>query len=164
MTTKKANKKAGFTILQDTKEKMPWHFEIFDCVKEQKPLGLKTADYTLLGHEDKICIERKRNTGEIAINLGQKARQFAAELVRMKEFKYKYLICEFSEYHLLEFPNHSGIPKYLHKSIKVSGNFLYSRLVDWTTKYDVELFFANNRDEAQELAIELFKDYIHKYE
>lgn len=147
-------------ILQDSKEKIPWNFSIYDDVTEQRVIGLKTADYTMVGYESSFCIERKRTTGEISINLGQKAKQFANELVRMQTFDKRYIICEFSEYQLLEFPNYSDIPKYLHKKIKVTGKFLYKRIVDWTIKYDVELFFANNKDEAQDLAIELMRDYI----
>jgi hypothetical protein len=139
---------------------MPWNFGIFDDVKEQRVVHMKTADYTILGHEKDFCIERKRNTGEISLNLGIKSVQFENEMIRMQTFQRRIIICEFTGYHLLEFPKYSNIPKKIQKRIRINGKFLYRKLIDLTAQYNVELCFTNNKDEAQQLAIDIMREYV----
>lgn len=145
-----------FTILRDNKEKVGiWDFSFSNLVKSVDVVHLKTGDYTIKGLEDLICLERKKTTGEIAINLGQKYKQFSAELERMSTIKYKYVICEFTIENLTEFPTNSGIPKYLWKHIRVSGKFLLSRINSLSETFGVEFIFAGNKTNAEQKAIEL---------
>src|SRR3990167_6244714 len=102
-------------ILQDTKEKMPWDLSFFGI--EQTLVHVETGDYVIPGF---LVIERKRSTGELSLNLGQKSRCFRAELERMVTFKYRCIICEFSIDDLYSFPINSGIPKRYWKRIRIS--------------------------------------------
>lgn len=145
-------------ILSDSSEKMPWDFGIYSQCTGQERVNLATGDYTIKGYEHLLCIERKRNTGEISLNLGVKWKQFYAEFERMKDFKHKYLICEFPFDDMLIFPKNSSIPKQHWPKLRVSGKFLASRLTKTCEEFGVELIFCANREEAQSIAISIFKE------
>jgi hypothetical protein len=147
-------------IIIDSAEKMPWSFEIYPCTVERG--NLQTGDYTLKGYENLLAVERKRNTGEISINLGLKWRTFHEEFERMSEFKYKYLICEFSLDDLIAFPDRSGIPKKTWPKIRTNGRFLISKLTKECDKYGIELLFCGNRQEAITTTMGIFREVIHE--
>jgi hypothetical protein len=151
-------------IIRDGREKEPWNFSFFPEVKEYKTQALKTGDYTLWGYQDIISIERKRNTAEIAINLGKKWKTFEKELKRLEPIPHKYIICEFPESDLDIFPENSGVPKKLWSTLRMSSSFLKSRLYSETIKYNIELIFSVNKSEAEQRAIEIFKNIIKEYE
>lgn len=151
--------RSDFTVIQDVQEKLNWDFTFhnFNQVRQK----LKTGDYTLKEFKDDLCIERKRNTGEIAMNFGSKQKQFIAELDRMKTFKYKYLILEFSEDMLSRFPLDSGIPAKFLPSIRINANYLIS-CINRLQDRDITVIFANNRDEAINEALEIFDKVIRE--
>lgn len=143
-------------ILIDTREQMGWDFSFFDV--ETKSQKLDTGDYTIEGTDNLICVERKRNTGELAINLGQKKKQFDAEMERMKDFKFKYLVFEFSIGDMMSFPKNSGIPKDKLSKIRMNSKYMMKCLEEYQNKYGIEILYCNNKDEACETALELFKE------
>lgn len=151
-------------IIRDTREKEPWDFSIFPEVKECRTTGLKTGDYTLWGYEDVLSIERKRSTSEISINLGIKWKTFEKELIRMQDITHKYIICEFPEYYLDIFPEKSGIPDNLLSKIRMNPSFLKSRLYDSTIKYNIELIFSSNKEDAERRVFEILKETRDMYE
>lgn len=147
-------------ILQDNHEKLPWDFTIYKDVEEQRLVHLDTGDYTVLGHENSICIERKHSTNEISLNLGIKFKQFKNELIRMESYKHKHVICEFPEHYVLQFPKFSGIPPRKWKWLRMNGKFLYGRLVGVCGDFNINLHFCNNKSEAQDKAIEILRNAI----
>lgn len=142
-------------IIQDTREKTPWDFTFYENCTEQIVGTVKTGDYTIQGFEDKICIERKRNTSELAINLGKKSKPFYKELERMKSFRYRYIICEFPFHIIGDFPKNSGMPRNKYKFVKMNPNFIKSQINAITDKYEIEFIFCNTDFDAQEKAIEI---------
>lgn len=149
-------------ILQDTREQRPWQFEIYDQCQAQQVVTLKTGDYTVKGLEDIVCIERKRTTGEIALNLGKKAKAFEAEMQRMSKYEYAYIICEFSANTLIAYPSGSGIPKKQWSKLRMNGKFMHKRLMEWCEKYGVECIFCNNKYEAELKTLEILYDRYSK--
>jgi len=137
-------------IIQDTREKYPWDFSFYNA--ETKVKGLKTGDYSLCGLETKTCIERKRNTGEIAINLGFKWKQFSNELLRMCLFNHKIIIMEFDEYDLDVFPKKSSIPENKWSQIRMSAGFLKKRLYSIKDTYDIDIIFCPSKEQAEQQA------------
>ena len=113
-----------FVVIQDTREKNGWNFDIYDSCVGTLSKGLKTGDYTIEGREDFLIIERKATTAELALNLGKKRVQFEAELERMMSFQYPYIVCEFSESRLMQFPRGSSIPKRRWRYLRMNGKFL----------------------------------------
>jgi ERCC4-type nuclease len=135
------------TVIQDTREKKPWNFEFYGL--KQKVKNLKTGDYTIEGYENEIFIERKRSSGELAQNFGSKSKPFYAELERAKSFKHKYLICEFPEERIGEFPRNSGIPSKAMWKIRMSANYLSACIFHIKGKYGIEVIFTNSPAEAE---------------
>lgn len=145
------------TIIQDTKEKIPWDFSIHKDVKQIKH-AMKTGDYTVRGMEHLLCIERKRSTAEIAMNLGQKIKQFTAECDRMQGFAYRYIICEFPLFNILEFPKGSTIPRSRWRYMRINGKFLHKTLMGLSETYNIPVVFTNSSIEAQELALSIMRE------
>ena len=83
-------------VIKDTREQKGWIFHKGDACDGMKLNALKTGDYTLEGFEDAVCIERKRSVEEIANNVGKEKKRFDAEMLRIQEYPFKYIICEFS--------------------------------------------------------------------
>ena len=101
-------------------------------------------------------IERKASTGELALNLGKKKKQFEAELERMSKFKYAYVICEFSEDALMQFPVGSTIPKRRWRYLRMNGKFMRKKLYDYEEKYNIEVIFTENKQFAEKEAMRIF--------
>lgn len=148
-------------IIRDTREKVGyWDFSFYG--HEQKISKLDTGDYSLVGFEDVLCIERKKSTSEIATNIGKDKKRFEAELERMKTFKYKYLILEFSVANLMEFPNNSGMAKAQQKNVRINSQFLFKKLNEYEEVYGVEVIFAGNKENAVNIALDILKECYEK--
>lgn len=123
---------------------------------------VKTGDYLVEGLEDILCIERKRNTGEISMNLGSKWKPFEAELNRMLEFKHKYILCEFSLDDIDTFPVNSGIPRKRWKYLRMSSNFIKKRFFEETEKRNIEVIFAGSKERAEEYMADIINNLLKR--
>lgn len=148
-------------IIRDTREKVGyWDFSFFGY--DEQVSKLDTGDYSISGLEDILCIERKKSVFEIANNIGKDNIRFESELNRMKNFKYKYIILEFSVTDLLSNLVIPNIKTKAGKSIKVRGQFIMKKLKDYENEYEVEIIFAGSKDNAIQVAIEIFKEVINE--
>ncbi len=152
-----------FVVKRDSREKVGyWNFlpdeNCAGTIKE----GMKTGDYTLLGAEHLLFIERKRNTGEISLNLGAKSKQFQAEMERGKEFPYRFLICEFGWDQLQVFPRDSGIPPKYWKKIQMSGPVLITKLIDLQVFNGIHIILTSGSVQASKIAYSIFLK-VHRY-
>jgi len=92
------------TIIRDTREKedQGWFFEPEEKVSGKiQVLGtqvscLDAADYSLLGYEDQIRIERKAGFQELFGNMcpAENKDRFEREMEKLREIPFKYLIVE----------------------------------------------------------------------
>ncbi len=105
-------------IIVDTREQQPWRFDIWDC--KTKSAKLDYGDYSIEGLERYVSIERKKSTGELALNLGKQRERFFRELEELSKFPHAYLICEFPAEHFETFPVNSTIPKFQWKTLKMN--------------------------------------------
>lgn len=147
-------------IKQDTREKQPWTFDWYDGVQEIRRCTVKVGDYTLEGFEEIVAIERKRSTGELSINFGRKRKQFLAEMERMRNYRWKYVICEFPEENLENFPENSGIPKRDWKYLRMNGGYIRRTIHELSEEYGVAFLFCQNPFEAQDEVIKIFQEVI----
>ncbi len=132
-------------IIRDTREKEGvWDFYDSEIIVRK----LDTGDYSLAEYEDKVCIERKKSTSEIATNLGKDFARFSRELERMKSFPFAYLICEFTLQDVLSFPKGSGISPKLLKEVRMNGKYMIKLLSSFKEKYGVEVIYAGDRETA----------------
>lgn len=150
MTFKKA---PPFTVIKDTREQDGYTFVKYttryhscDGMVTKK---LDTGDYSLVGLEDKICIERKASTAELATNLGQDKYRFMAEIERMKPFPHKYIVLEFSMEDLMIFPEESGIPEEKWGSIKITNKYMMKMLMEFGLYDNIHVLFCGSRKNAK---------------
>ena len=144
-------------ILKDTREKNGWNFESFDRCLAVADWGLKTGDYTARGLEKHLVIERA-STGELAMNLGKKRKAFENEIQRMCNFRWKYIIFEFSIDDLMAFPKNSGIPKKQMQYVRMNGKFMWKKLREYEEQYGIELVFAQDKENAEQRAMIIFDE------
>jgi len=92
-----------YTVIRDTREQTGrgWIFNAHP--EERKPPRcagtiidtLKTGDYSLVGYTDILAVERKFAFSELWVNYSAKKRKaFEAEMERMSNLKYPYMIIE----------------------------------------------------------------------
>lgn len=164
------------TLIIDSRERNPWKPMFY----ETQVLKLEEGDYTsleCLEYEKKtgkktIRIERKSSTPELATNLGKLYKTFENEMKRLKDYDKKYIICEFSITDVVKFPKDSGIPdRQIYttnaqgkkvKQLKMNGKFMLLRLEQLYNEYGIEVIYANNRNRAIEIAVELLQEYTDK--
>lgn len=144
-------------IIKDTREQNGFNLEFhgFSVISKK----LDTGDYSIEGLEKTLCIERKASTGEIAMNFGVKSKQFDAEIERMKSYKYKYLVCEFTLDTLLKFPKDSGIPSNKLCKIKINSKYLISRIRQMELA-GVKIIFCQTKEEAERKVVSIIEQII----
>ncbi len=142
-------------IIRDTREKLEhgWAF----CDHEVIDSKLESGDYSLVGLENIVTIERKKSPGEVAGNIGSGRVRFNKELVRMSKFELAYIICEFTLEQALDFPRGSDIPKRLMKYVRVGGKFLVKTLSSYEELYGIKVIYAGDREGAIEKALEILE-------
>jgi hypothetical protein len=148
-----------YTIIRDTREKegFGWNFPANDLFEKSITKKLDSGDYSLLGYEDKISIERKKNTSEIAKNIFEP--RFEKELIRLQDYSHSYIICEFTFNDLLTFPVNSGIPKNMWYKVKMTSKFLQSTISRYMVQYNTKIIFAGLY--GKECAEQLFRSFIN---
>ena len=82
----------GMTVIVDTREQTPFEFSRGVAVVRRK---LDTGDYSLLGLEAEVAIERK-SLGDLVKTLIHAKKRFAAELERMQAIQYRAVVVEAS--------------------------------------------------------------------
>lgn len=179
---KKINK---FTVVRDTKEKVgKWDFDFYRNCEGTIDLKLKEGDYTtkeLLDLEIEtgrkiFRVERKKTTAELATNFGNKdILRFERELERLVPYEHKYIILEFDELKILDFPKGSGIPERILyrinkygkqvKNIKITGQRILQVLENLSIKYSIPIIYSMDMMDAKRNFIELVeKIHAENYE
>ena len=149
------------TIKIDTREQKPLFFSdsfITAFLVEKLDVG----DYSLVGYEDILTVERKGSTAEFAQNVLEK--RFDRELEKLEKYKHGFVVCEFSMTDLINYPINSGIPQKLLARIKITGDFLLKRMLEYQLQYNTKIILCDSRFQATKVIVSLFKRVheIHK--
>ena len=147
----------NFTVIKDTREQEGYHFSKYDKCEGMIERKLDTGDYSIEGLEEKICIERKASPEELATNLGQKKHAFMNEIERMKPFRHKFILLEFSLQDLVDFPEGSRIPESQKAKVKISGKYMLKMLMEFQIKHNIHVVFCGNKYNAFLTLMSLFK-------
>lgn len=91
----------NYTVVKDTREKdgHGWFFDKHNSNKKSPRCNgtishkLDTGDYSLVGYEDLLSIERKNSFSELWGNFGEKSR-INNEMKRLAQIKYSYILIE----------------------------------------------------------------------
>lgn len=134
----------GPTIKIDTREQLPYRFTLPSEVGT-----LSVGDYSIVGLEDRISIERKELNDLIGCITGGRER-FERELERSKAFDYFALVVEGSL---------SDIAKHLYTS-QVAPKSVVQSLLAFSIRYRrLPIFFCESRGYAQRITESLLEKY-----
>lgn len=147
----------NYKVIKDTREKDGWFFSEWDKCTGMEVKTLHTGDYTLEGFEDVVCIERKASVSEIALNLGKKKSAFNAEMERMKDYAFSFIICEFDMDDVLKYPYGSKVPVNLKSQVKITGKYLLKCLLEFQIWNDTKVIFCGNKNNAFLVCNSIFK-------
>ena len=131
-------------IIRDTREKHGFNFRKTDNCGGTIEQKLDSGDYSVMGLENYIVIERKHSMDELCSNLGANRKRFLRDIDRMQHIKYKILLIE--DYA-------SSI--YNHHFSKMSGSSVLGSLVSLMLKHNIHIIFAGTRKHAQDIARKL---------
>jgi ERCC4-type nuclease len=123
------------TVIVDSREQTPWKITRFKTITK----GLKTGDYSVVGLEDSLSLERKSMTDFISC-IGNQRKRFDNEISRLQSFKSKGIIVECSLDYLL-----SGLGRWGGKSM--NHNVIMGAILGWMDK-GIPILFAKDRNEA----------------
>jgi DNA excision repair protein ERCC-4 len=154
-------------IVKDTREKKPWDFGFYGV--EQTVKKVDTGDYTLVGYEDRITIDRKQSIAELYQNLFKQYSRFKREMERMRDME-SYIVCEFPYSDVLSFPDSMPLVWCSKAKQKTSLNLRFDvgAVIDKIEKiagtYGVQFVYCDNRRAAELTAFNILKDFYEKVE
>jgi len=131
-----------FVVAIDTREQRPYRF------KRSEVKTLPTGDYSIVGLEDQIAVERK-NKADAYASLGQGRARFERELERLAIFDYAAIVVETT------LPDFLIAPAFSQMNPKAAMN----SIIAWSVKYRVCVFFAGDRAHGNALTYRLLEKY-----
>ena len=131
-----------FIVAIDTREQKPYRF------KHSEVKTLPTGDYSIVGLEEMVTVERKHKADAYA-SLGQGRARFERELERLAAFDYAAIVVETT------LPDFLIAPAFSQMNPKAAMN----SLVAWSVKYRVCVFFVGDRAHGNALTYRLLEKY-----
>lgn len=168
-----------YTVVVDSREQAPYTFTGFaaDAKDKRRSLliktvvaGLPTGDYSILGCEHEIAIERK-SLADLYSTLGQGRERFEREFERLNQLKIAEIVVEASLTDILTRPEHSRLnPKVPYRTMiswkqkyrNVHWNFCCSRRLAEKTTWRILDKYWERRMEEEKAAIKAAKAGIAK--
>lgn len=139
------------TIVQDSREQTPLSFHNFRGIETIRQ-GLKTGDYSVLGHESEICFERKSVQDLVGTLIGGHER-FLREMERMRDFKAKYILIEHS-------------PEILYTYCAKHGwgykfNTIIQSLLAYACHYQCRVRFCKDREDMANYIVKKAREFVN---
>lgn len=128
-------------VVIDTREQRPYVFP------RARVATLKTGDYSIVGFEDRIAIERK-SLEDLFGSLGGGRERFEREFERMAGLEYAALVVESSLPRILEGAPHSP---------RMSPIAVAATLASWSIRYGVHVWLASDRPHGNAITLRLLK-------
>lgn len=154
--------KDQFEVVRDSQEKKGhgWTFEPAEygsaiCLGTRIE-KLPTGDYTLVGYEELVCVERKATVAELAMNFGEK--RWPNFLGRMENFEHKLMVFEFQLEDVLRFPLGSRLPREARAALRVTPNLLLKHINEIVLLRKIPIVFAGSK--GKEFVASFFKRVI----
>lgn len=127
-TRTRSDRAAGLTIVIDSRERRAYGFQ-GAVVK-----GLPAGDYSVLGAEGRVAIERKSKADAFS-SLGWGRARFHREVERLARMEYAAIVVEASLHDFLRAPPFS----------RVSPRSAARSLLAWSVRYRLPVFFVGDR-------------------
>ena len=91
------------------------------------------------------------------MNLGRKKKPFQAEMERMRDYEFSFMICEFTMNDLLKYPEGSRVPMRARSKVRVTGKYLLKCLIEFQLWYDTKILFCGDKNNAFIVCNSVFK-------
>lgn len=133
-----------FTVAVDSREKAPYTFTGLraDAAQKNRPLAvaweyrtLKSGDYSLVGHEGEIAIERK-SLADLYGTLGQNRERFEAEHERLADMSAAFVVIEATWPEILSSPPIES---------KLNPKTVFRTAISWQLRYGVPWLALGDR-------------------
>ena len=134
----------SITIVVDTREQRPYRFS-----HPTVTAALPTGDYSLLGFEDKVIIERKSIEDLVSCLKGTNRGRFERELQRSRALDYFALVVECSL---------SDLAAGAYRS-EMSPASVVQSIIALSVRYRVPVFFAESREMGTRITESILEKY-----
>ena len=134
-------------------EQQPLTFRQFPDVLVE-PATLQTGDYSIVGYEDRIAIERKHSLDEICSNIGKGRERFERDLERAKNFDRFYLLIEGN-------PADFMLGGWERSHLPTKSAF--GSIAAWDMEYNLRYAFCSSRITAEMIIVHWFRKYLKHY-
>jgi|GEM_PF-563340 len=135
-----------FIVVCDTREQLPFTFEGMGVNIFKTTETLKSGDYSILGFEKKVAVERK-SKADLFASVSTGRDRLEKEFQRLASFERAALVCEASQSSILEGLAGSQMDPYS----------VLRTAISWAGRYKVPFFFCATRAEAQWLTLEFLR-------
>jgi ERCC4-type nuclease len=142
------------TIIEDSREQNPLNLGDIRGVEVVRQ-GLKTGDYSLVGHEDEICFERKSVPDLVGTLIGGHER-FLREMDRMKDFKVKYILVEHTAGTVYRYCERHGV--------EYKFDTIIQSLLAYAYHYRVRVRFCKDRNDMTRYIVAKCKEFLKEKE
>ena len=132
----------GPVIAIDSREQKPYAFPV------SKVVALRTADYSIVGMEHLVAIERKTLADAYA-SLGRGRARFEAEVERMAALDYGAIVIE------------ASLPEFLQGPLfsQMNPKAAINSLLAWAVRFGIGVFFAGDRRYGNAITQTLLEKY-----
>ncbi len=152
------------TLIVDTREKRPWSFDGDPDFEDVIHTKLEVGDYSIVGLEQHICIERKLSADELYVNVFNKINRerLRREMERFRGVTHRFIIIEEDLSDVLDpdsyYVNTSGRNK---RSKKMPIAIIMRELLDFMLNYGVHVIFTGGKGQnlAKSLLIKAYKEF-----
>jgi len=138
-------------ILADTRERLPYSFAGFDCQVSRRTI--RTGDYSLVGHEGFVAVERK-SLDDLAGGCTTSRERFERELARGADMNCFAVVVE---------SDPATVLKHRYRS-KLNPQSLLQSVITWQMQYGTPFVWAGSRNAAEYMTHGLLSKWIRERE
>ena len=130
---------------------------------------LEQGDYSICGYEHEICVERK-NPDDFLTSITSDSKRFKQRLTEMESWKVKIIVVEKQLSEILKMcdPHVKKAPRMIKGKVrlratsnkrKIHPNVVLGTVYSIFGKYQVPIFFAIDRSQAEEFTLGVLRKY-----
>jgi len=124
------------TIVVDTRETMAYRFKGIPLINKK----LDAGDYSILGFEKSIAVERKGGASDFLSSIGRRREEFLAMLKRLALYEAKLLVIEANLSELFNYPRS-----------RISKETVLGSLAKISLDLGIPVMLVGNRQAGEEL-------------
>ena len=141
-------------VVIDSREQLPFFVHPdFDTKMTKTVKGLKAGDYSLLGFENQIAVERK-SLADLYGSLTSDRERFEKEFTRLRDYEFSAVVVEASHHHIL-FPSEQD--RYWRS--QANPGAIWQSILSWSIKYPTRWYLLSNRRYAEAVTYDLLRHY-----